>query len=209
MRKLALLWMMAGCGLVLGCGDSDGGETDAGDKDAGHDAGYTPPRPRVDSGSQDPEPMEFMCEDTMCTVPELDTSNLSIPAIMGMVITPELIASMGFGPMGCCVEDSKCGVTQEGLFGSGFCAEQGQVGEPDTDCPDEQADIMGLVTVDLIGCCRSDGKCGINLDLIGVGCVERTEAAMIEIMGMTLPNADMIEAIDCTFGAGGSDAGTL
>jgi len=209
MRKVALLWMASGCVLALGCGDSDGGTPDAGEEkeDAGHDAGHTPPPPRIDSGSTDPEAMEFMCEDTMCTVPEIDTS--SLPAIMGMTITPELIASMGYGPTGCCVDDTKCGVTQEMLFGSGFCAEQAQVGEPNTVCPDEEASLLGFLTLDLLGCCRSDNKCGVNLDLIGVGCVERTEAAMIEVMGMTLPNADMITAIDCTFSDNTSDAGTL
>lgn len=209
MRKLALLWIVAGCGLALGCGDSDGGDADAAvAQDAGHDAGDPPPFMPIDSGTAPAEAMEFMCEETMCTVPELDITSLMLPAIMGFEITPELIASMGYGPMGCCVDGNKCGVTQEMLFGTGFCAEQGQVGEPDTECPDEAADIMGLITVNLVGCCRSDNKCGVDLDLIGVGCVEREEASMIQIMGMSLPNADTITALDCVYGASMSDAGT-
>jgi hypothetical protein len=207
MAKFVRCWLALGLGLALGCGDSDGGEPDAAaEQDAGHDAGKKP-IVRVDSGSPEPEPVMFMCEATECTVPELDISTLNLPPIMGFEITPELIADMGYAPMGCCVDETKCGVTQEMLFGGGFCAEQDQPGEPDTECPSESASVMGLITIPLEGCCRPDTKCGVNLDLIGVGCVERTQAAMIEIMGMTLPDAGMIEEITCVPGAEMSDAG--
>lgn len=209
MRKKVRFWLASALCVALGCGDSDGGKPDASTPDAGHDAGMddTPPINQVDSGSSEPEPMEFMCEQTMCTVPSLNIESLMLPPIMGFEVTPELIESMGFGPMGCCVDGDKCGVTQEMIFGAGFCAEQDQAGEPSTECPNEEAELLGLITLNLEGCCRTDNKCGLNLDLIGVGCVEREEAAMIQIMGMSLPNADMITAVDC--GDVGADAGTL
>jgi hypothetical protein len=205
MNRTMVVAVLAALALVQGCGDSD---ADA-PEDAGMDSGKETTPPPMRDASVNTGPEEFMCGQTMCTVPELNIESLDIPPIMGIEITPETIANMGYGPMGCCVGDNEdvCGVTQNQLFGTGFCAEQDQEGRPDEGCPSESADLLGLLTIDLKGCCRFNNTCGVDLGIIGVGCVEREEAAMIEIMGMALPDAGAIEAIDCTYDNSAMDGG--
>lgn len=84
---------------------------------------------------------------------------------------------------GAAVDVGKCGqdLTQ---FGGPACVEQDQPGELDPSCPDEW--VMGMT---LKGCCTPAGLCGLNFDLIMLGC--------------TTMNS---QGIAC---GGGADAGSL
>jgi hypothetical protein len=69
----------------------------------------------------------------------------------------------------CCTGDARCG----GSYGKGDCTELDQPGTPDPACPGET--ISGYPQQ---GCCRPDGRCGLDLSLVKFGCVER-EAAIL------------------------------
>ena len=94
-------------------------------------------------------------------------------------------ASFTFG--GCCLPGGVCGVdtgtaatwvhangpknpdgTEVDLRIPHGCVPRDQVGVPDTSCPS-----MGVTDPnEFEGCCRSDGTCGVNLELIQAGCVQ-------------------------------------
>jgi hypothetical protein len=90
----------------------------------------------------------------------------------------------------CCTPDNKCGAQLTGMgFGAalltgGSCVEANQNGNINTSCPnslgaDEDAGTtaatgpMAQLTnmFNYKGCCRPDGKCGLQLDKISLGCV--------------------------------------
>jgi len=69
------------------------------------------------------------------------------------------------GQVESCCSGDKCGLTSS--FLGGQCAELGQEGSPDPNCP--QQSIMGF---NLEGCCKPNNKCGVLDTFLGLGCVD-------------------------------------
>lgn len=78
------------------------------------------------------------------------------------------------GAKGCCTSAGTCGSKSKFLFGDACVERGGNVGQPSpTECPDESVNF-----VDLQGCCRPDGACGLAIDEVtnfDLGCVERSQ----------------------------------
>ena len=78
---------------------------------------------------------------------------------------------------GCCTKDQKCGSSSGFLFGDACVARGLDPGTPSTKCPDEVPNF-----VDIYGCCRPDGACGLSIDHVAnfdVGCIERTQMSAL------------------------------
>lgn len=75
----------------------------------------------------------------------------------------------------CCTSDEKCGLSLSG-FGLGEgCSEMNAAGAADTACPGQN--LGGFLQLD--GCCRPDGTCGVLDTFAGLGCASLgTEMAM-------------------------------
>lgn len=159
-----------------------------------------PPEEKDDAGATGP--VTYMCEATTCTTPEIDTS--SLPAFLQAVVTPEQLAML-VPVQGCCTDDTEnpCGVENDGV-----CVQQNQPGVADETCPAAQIEVMTF-PIELAGCCKPGDMCGFDLGLAGIGCVERTEAAMSSIMGMSIPDAENVKSLACgtVLDAGLGDAG--
>ena len=81
------------------------------------------------------------------------------------------------GAKGCCTKELKCGSKSEFLFGDQCLPRGGAAGTKKAECNDESVNF-----VDLDGCCRSDGKCGLSIDAVpnfDLGCLERTAMAKL------------------------------
>jgi hypothetical protein len=200
--------VILGAALLGACGDDKKTATDS-----GTDSGKEPVK---DSGTEN---MNVMCGKNTCTPPEIMLPADGGIMIGGMTIDPSLIASAGFGPVACCTTDMKCGVTQPMLIMDGSCLEQNQEGRPakEAECPGQSTDLMGFKLMQG-GCCRPDNKCGIDLGILGVGCLERTEAARIAGMGgggalpfdagMFDASVPMLEAKSCVYMPSKDDGGS-
>lgn len=68
----------------------------------------------------------------------------------------------------CCATADTCG-----LGDAAECTALGQLGTADTNCPDYSMTVAGTA-YPVKGCCRPDGKCGVNFATTGLGCVART-----------------------------------
>lgn len=94
------------------------------------------------------------CDLTFCPNPVVPTVNLTLPA--------------------CCIGPS-CGVQMDIVAGAvpvyGGCQPPNQPGAIDSSCPSIASPVGGTIP----GCCRSDGTCGIDLDVIGMGCSARSD----------------------------------
>jgi DNA-binding beta-propeller fold protein YncE len=66
----------------------------------------------------------------------------------------------------CCTSRNECGA-----FFAGGCLARDQHGTRDSACPNER-----VGTISATGCCRTDGRCGLDLSRVGMGCVAREEA---------------------------------
>lgn len=210
--------------VLAACGDDSGG----GGKDAGDDAGYVPPVSKKDAGGDSGSTAtgSFMCA-TACTTPEF----MIPPGLLGgadggmSAIPPQLAGLLGSGASicdlamtcntGCCTGDNKCGVKNPALTGPG-CVEQNQPGEASAQCPEVPVVLVsaivstlagGPIAVPIPGCCRTDGQCGLDLGYLGMGCVERSEAALGTDVTPPDGGTAMLESIPCTPGAGGNDGG--
>lgn len=87
------------------------------------------------------------------------------------------------GASHCCTAEGGCGSEAGFLFGDQCVDRDGLRGEAHPDCPDEFPNFL-----DLYGCCRPDGQCGLSVDHISnwdVGCVERSEMATLLNAGST------------------------
>lgn len=76
----------------------------------------------------------------------------------------------------CCTEDDTCGSESAFIFGSRCVPRATEPTVLSSECPNEFPTYL-----DLYGCCRSDGACGLSLDQISrwdAGCVERTTMAL-------------------------------
>jgi len=160
--------MVAATLVLTACGSSDDKtetKKDAGSVDSG--------KGEADSGK--PEPVVVMCSSKPCSAPPLTIMGLDVSMLLGSG------AGAGFAPTACCTEKGdKCGVSQSLLLGDG-CIEQNQEGHADGVCPGQAAPIPLIPKFE--GCCKPNNKCGIDLSVINVGCLERTEASAI---GMNL-----------------------
>jgi len=110
------------------------------------------------------------------------------------------------GASHCCTATDACGSEASFLFGAQCVPRDGARGEPSDACPDEFPNFL-----DLYGCCRPDGRCGLSIDHVSnwdVGCVERSEMAAWLNAGSTerdalslvffLPVEDAVfEPLDC------------
>lgn len=77
----------------------------------------------------------------------------------------------------CCTADGRCGASSGFVFGRACVPRGGPKGVPDDACPNESPNFL-----DLYGCCRPDGACGLSVDHVpnfDLGCVERTEMAAL------------------------------
>jgi hypothetical protein len=208
---MALRWLatvIVSAALLGACGDDEKKATDA-----GTDAGEAGKGGNGGTGGTPAEPIQ--CGATECAPPVVTLPEGGIPD-SPIPITPDIIASFGFGPENCCAGANKdiCGVTQSSLIMDGSCLERDQPGRPAPadECPAGSATIMTF-ELPLMGCCRPDNKCGVDLGLLGVGCLETTEAARIQGMGggaagMFDASLPVIEPKDCVYAPSSDDAGT-
>jgi hypothetical protein len=210
---MALRWLsvlVLGAALLGACGD----DTTKAAKDAGTDSGPTAGKGGGGGGGTGgTAPEAIMCGTTKCDPPEIAVPDGGL-MFGGMTVSPALIAMFGVGPENCCAgaKQDICGVTQSMLIMDGTCLERTQAGRTskETECPGSTTSIMGF-DLPLTGCCRPDNKCGIDLGILGVGCLERTEAGRIGMMGASMTDAALpdLSAKSCVYapatGDGGSD----
>jgi hypothetical protein len=96
---------------------------------------------------------------------------------------------LGFIPA-CCIDNERCGIDPPELTRDGGdlpCTEVGQPGKPDPTCfagqgidlDDSGIDAAGIVDggrLDVPGCCRPNGMCGIIIDVpqigLNLGCID-------------------------------------
>lgn len=212
---------------VAACGDDSTSKTDAG-MDAGAGTGGSGGSGGSGgTGGTSATAMTFECGATMCTTPEF----MIPPGLLGgadggmSAIPPQLAGLLGSGASicelamtcstGCCIDDTKCGVKNPALTGPD-CVEQNQPGEASAQCPEVPVVLVsaivstlagGPIAVPIPGCCRTDGKCGLDLGYLGMGCVERSAAALGTDVTPPDGGTAMLESIPCTPGAGGNDGG--
>ncbi|MEO1266879.1 MAG: hypothetical protein AAFX99_02210 [Myxococcota bacterium] len=78
----------------------------------------------------------------------------------------------------CCTEEGACGSQSSFIFGDACVARNSNPPYvPSDQCPDAFPNFL-----DLAGCCRSDGACGLSVDQVpnwDIGCVERSEMARL------------------------------
>lgn len=77
----------------------------------------------------------------------------------------------------CCTMDGRCGSSSSFIFGQACVPRGGPKGTPNPACKDEFPNFL-----DLYGCCRPDGMCGLSIDQLtnfDLGCIERTEMARL------------------------------
>lgn len=95
------------------------------------------------------------------------------------------------GAKACCTTSGGCGSKSAFLFGAACVARGGPVGAPAPECPDESINF-----VDLRGCCRPDGACGLSIDDVpnfDLGCVERS--AMERLMNDGAADRNLLSAV--------------
>jgi len=102
----------------------------------------------------------------------------------GIVCPPYLEASTEVSARGCCTEGDTCGSASSFVFGDACVPRDGDPGVEAAVCPDENPNFL-----DLAGCCRADGRCGLSVAAIpnfdDVGCIERSEMATLLNEGAT------------------------
>jgi hypothetical protein len=91
----------------------------------------------------------------------------------GTMCAPYTEEDSSVGAKGCCTRSGACGSSSKFLFGDQCLPRGGEPGKPSPSCPAESGNF-----IDLDGCCRSDGWCGLSIDAVtnfDLGCVERTQ----------------------------------
>ncbi|MEM6930107.1 MAG: hypothetical protein AAF602_24420 [Myxococcota bacterium] len=174
--RFVMLSVLVACGSAVdppetGCGV---GETEACPCDGGGEgvrACVAPPdgwsECGCDTGPVDlfvppPEPLPMVCP--------TDAGEQACPPYRGDDATEA-------GASHCCTETDACGSEASFLFGDQCVARDGPGGVPSAECPDEFPNFL-----DLFGCCRPDGQCGLSVDHVSnwdIGCVERSEMAAL------------------------------
>lgn len=164
------LWMAcAGSGEADGCGVGDVEPCGCDDGAEGVRACAQPPDGWTRCGCEDPDAVDLF-QPPPPPVPMVcgDQGDIECPPYRGDDVTEA-------GASHCCTQAQACGSEAPFLFGDQCVARGGDPGVPDATCPDEFPNFL-----DLFGCCRSDGQCGLSVDHISnwdVGCVPRTEMA--------------------------------
>ncbi|MEN0064652.1 MAG: hypothetical protein AAGA48_21060 [Myxococcota bacterium] len=139
-----------------------------------------------------PEPEPMVCQ--------LPSGEVECPPYRGDDVTEA-------GAKHCCTATDACGSQSDFIFGEQCIPRDGERGVPSTECPDEFPNFL-----DLFGCCRSDGQCGLSVDHVSnwdIGCLERSEMAALlnegsrerDVLSLVffLPVEDAVfESIDCT-----------
>jgi hypothetical protein len=190
--------------VVAACGSD--GDSKADEMDAGLDAGDQGDGTDTDGtdtdGTDESEPEPIPCGSNQCLPPEIDLTALGA----GAALLKPILEQYGITPVACCAGEAEdtCGATQPLLIQDGTCLEQGQEGElGDPSCEAQSIDLGGAA-LPIPGCCKPTGQCGFDLGLLGVGCVERTEAARIFSMAPSLdPDAGPppeVLPLNCVFG---------
>ncbi len=104
-----------------------------------------------------PPPVVHQCGNTTCApYPEEDTE---------------------VGAKHCCTAEGACGSQSKFIFGAACIRRGADPGLPSATCPGETPDFL-----DLTGCCRPDGQCGLSIDQVNnwdAGCIERTQMASL------------------------------
>ena len=131
-----------------GDGDSGDGDGDGGDGDGDSGDGDSGDGDTGDGDGTTPNP------DAFCL-----PSDCPGPSFFVMLGDPSAEA--------CCTIDDLCGVR---LMGN--CLENDAPGQTDPSCPDES--IMGM---SFTGCCKENGKCGVELQQVGLGCAYPSDPA--------------------------------
>ena len=78
----------------------------------------------------------------------------------------------------CCTADNHCGIqiasdpVPTNVPFRGGCQRLNQVGTPDPNCPSFTQLLNAPNGIAIPGCCRPDGTCGLDLSLLGAGCVQ-------------------------------------
>lgn len=209
MGRRFLTVVALGAALLGACGDDDKKPAKDAGMDSGMDSGGGTAGTKADSATP---PDMIMCDAKQCTTPEVMLPDGFM--VMGIPVTPELLVSFGYGPQVCCAGDGEdiCGVTQPTLIPSGECLEQNQLGRPSSEAecpaPEQGLSVMGF-ELPLTTCCRADDKCGIDLGILGVGCLENTELTRIGMMGGAMTDAapPMFDAKACTYELTSNDGG--
>lgn len=81
------------------------------------------------------------------------------------------------GARHCCTPEGTCGSQSGFIFGQACVPRGGPEGEPSDKCPNESPNFL-----DVYGCCRPDGMCGLSIDHVAnfdLGCIERTQMAKL------------------------------
>lgn len=79
----------------------------------------------------------------------------------------------------CCTSDNQCGA-----YFDGACVARNQHGIRDRTCPNE---VVGTLQVN--GCCRTDGRCGLDLSRLEMGCVALEDAPGTSFSGQSCGSA--------------------
>jgi len=82
-----------------------------------------------------------------------------------------------FGLSSCCTDTGCCGYDATALSAAAGCLEADAPGSADSSCPSAMVTVMGF-TVDLPGCCRGDGTCGVMDSFAGLGCTLNPDMPM-------------------------------
>lgn len=106
--------------------------------------------------------------------------------------------------LGACCQNDQCGVELD-LIASvlpvvGGCQLRNQPGEYGDGCPSLPSPVGGS----LLGCCRYDGTCGVDLSTVGVGCAARTGPVQACTHGGGTGGFGGFGGIGGGFGPGGS-----
>jgi hypothetical protein len=113
----------------------------------------------------------------------------------------------------CCTADNKCGTSLSGtgmaatFFSGGACNEQNQAGKEDTNCPNlGGTQDAGTTTTNPIagifnykGCCRPDGKCGLMITTLGLGCIANEDVGNIFGAALTGMAGAAVSPKACTY----------
>ena len=173
----AIIALLASCLLlaigIAGCGDDDGTPVKDAGQDCAVDAGMDAAAPTTDAGKDTGPAVDAnICPNA---VYQTTCGGKKCENIYDYATLVTGIAVFGYAlPIcytSCCTDDDKCGAS----FGANTCYELHQTGVANATCPNEKY----LGWADITGCCKPDGRCGVDAKDIGLGCVAREEVLFV------------------------------